>query len=943
MLAQGDARAKKGDLGGALAAYRRALATDARSPEACRRLASLYAQLRLPAEGLEVSCRLLELQPSDRFAAVSKADMLESLGRVDEAYATLKPLIGPEERDPHAATVFARVCERLDPPRDEALPLMARLAADSSAAPRARVKALWSLVHTLDALGRYDEAFARALELKALEASAGIARPPQARERLDAAIAAYTPERFARLPRASNRSQLPLFVVGMLRSGTTLVEQILASHPEVHGAGELTEIASLAMRKLAAHGPYPACLDALSAAHLDQMAEEHLATLRKLAPKASRVVDKMPTNYDHLGLIELLFPASRIIHCRRDPLDNCLSLFYLPDTSNTESLEAVAGSYLRYERIMRHWRPLLRLPVFEMRYEELVADPERKVRELLEFCGLPWNDACLEFHRSGRYSRNFSYHQVRKPIYARSVGRHLHYAKHLAPLAKALARGAERPSAAAAPVTSAVAHFERARALGDKGDKAEAEVEYRRAIAADPRLAQAHNNLGNLLVGLGRFQEAAACLRTALEIKPDYPLALYNLGNALKPAGRSAEAIEAYERALALRPDYPECLNNYGNALKDLDRYDEAIAALRQAVALKPAFPEALHNLATALGELGRVDESNALFREALAAAPELADAQFGLSMGLLLKGEYAEGWKYYEARWRWGDFPGRKTQLAGPMWQGEPFPGKTLHLYFEQGMGDTLQCLRYVPLAAARGGKVVLEVNRAMRRLCAPLGRWAQVITGGERRPPYDLQCPMQSLPLAFGTTLDTIPADVPYLHAEPALVAKWRSRIGAGRGLKVGLVWAGNPLQKSEPKRGIGLERCLPLFGVPGVRWYSLMVSERAADIALAPPGAICDLSSELTDFAETAAVIANLDLVISTDTSVAHLAGALAAPTWVLLRHVPDWRWHLGRDDCPWYPAGMRLFRQPRIDDWDGVVGAVKAALAERAAALRPESTS
>src|SRR5690349_16636692 len=300
LLAKGDALAKKGDIGGALAAYRRLLAADPRSAEACRRIALVCAQLRLPAEGLQAANRLLELKPRDRFASVSKAEMLESLGRVDEAYAQIKPLVGREERDPHAVTVFARVCERLDPPRDEALPFAARLAADGKVAPKVRVKALWSMVHTLDALERYDEAFARALELKALEASAGIGRPPQARERLDVAIKAYTPDRVARLPRGSDRSQVPVFVVGMLRSGTTLVEQILASHPEVHGAGELIEIAAIAMRKLPARQPYPACLDALDRARVDELAGEYLALLHRIAPKAKRVVDKMPTNYDHL-------------------------------------------------------------------------------------------------------------------------------------------------------------------------------------------------------------------------------------------------------------------------------------------------------------------------------------------------------------------------------------------------------------------------------------------------------------------------------------------------------------------------------------------------------------------------------------------------------------------------------------------------------------------
>jgi Tfp pilus assembly protein PilF len=476
-------------------------------------------------------------------------------------------------------------------------------------------------------------------------------------------------------------------------------------------------------------------------------------------------------------------------------------------------------------------------------------------------------------------------------------------------------------------------HFVRAAQLAKDGRVAEAIEAYQRGLAAQPDFAPARNNLGNLLTGSGRTDEAIVELRRAIELDPGYALAHYNLGNALRRAGQQAEGIASYRKALELRPQYPEALNNLGNALNEADRLPEAAEVLERAVAARPGFGEALNNLATVQKELGLIEESLDNFARAVSAAPQLADASFGYALALLLAGRYREGWQHYESRWACNEFTGRRRHLTDPLWRGENFAGKTLLVYFEQGFGDTLQLLRYLPMVAARGGKVVLEVQRPLLRLCAGYTRWAQLIAGGEPRPRYDLQCPLLSLPLAFDTTLESIPREVPYLQPDPWLVAKWRERLATARpGLRVGLVWAGNPKQKSEPKRGIGLEPCLPLFSLPGVRWFGLQVGERAGDVVMAPPGSIRDLSPELTDFAETAAAIANLDLVISSDTAVVHLAGALGHPTWALLRFSPDWRWHLGRDDCPWYPA-MRLFRQPRRDDWPAVIAAVRGALAER----------
>jgi tetratricopeptide (TPR) repeat protein len=437
-LALGEALAARGDRAGAAEAYQQALAADAGSILACRKLAVLYAELGRIPEALEMSRRLLRAQPADAFARAHAASMLEGLGRLEEAYELVAPLVRAGNADAFAVTTYGRICQRLEPPRDEALPLLERFAADPGVPARRRVKLLWVLVHSYDALGRYDEAFARARTLKALECSASIARPPVPQAEIDAAIESYTAERLARLPRASRRSSLPVFIVGMMRSGTTLAEQIIGAHPDAYGAGELVDITSIAMRALPAARPYPDCLDALDQAGVDAHARAYEARLRARAPEAKRVVDKMMGNFQHLGLISLLCPSAPVIHCRRHPLDTCLSLYFLPDASDTGTLEAVGRAYVRYRRIMARWRALLELRMLELGYEALIAEPERTARELVQFCGLAWDARCLEFHRAPRIATTFSYHQVRKPLYDRSVGRYRNYEKHLGPLVEAL-------------------------------------------------------------------------------------------------------------------------------------------------------------------------------------------------------------------------------------------------------------------------------------------------------------------------------------------------------------------------------------------------------------------------------------------------------------------------------------------------------------------------
>jgi hypothetical protein len=301
----------------------------------------------------------------------------------------------------------------------------------------------------------------------------------------------------------------------------------------------------------------------------------------------------------------------------------------------------------------------------------------------------------------------------------------------------------------------------------------------------------------------------------------------------------------------------------------------------------------------------------------------------------LLVLGHLSEGFVKYEWRWKLGTLVPRGFPV--PLWNGEDCAGRTIMLHGEQGYGDTIQGLRYVPMVAARRARVILEVPQPLLRLATSVSGITELVAAGQTLPRFDLACPLLSLPRAFATTLETIPADVPYLAAPAEALTQWRERL-AGPEFKVGFAWAGSKLHRSDAQRTIDIETLAPLLELEGVRWFSLQVGERAADLARLPEGFVIDLAPQLTDFAETAAAIAHLDLVITVDTAVAHVAGALARPAWVMLRSRPDWRWLLDRADSPWYPT-LRLFRQSERGDWDEVVPRVREALQELVTSARP----
>jgi tetratricopeptide (TPR) repeat protein len=445
------------------------------------------------------------------------------------------------------------------------------------------------------------------------------------------------------------------------------------------------------------------------------------------------------------------------------------------------------------------------------------------------------------------------------------------------------------------------------------------------ALKVNSNSSDALSNLGLALHATGRYDEAISSYRHALDLAPDHPEILYNLGNARLALDDVDDALSNYDHVLAIAPGHVGALVNRGNALLRLNRPAEAMASYDVALAALPGHPQILTNRGHALRRLDRPVEAMADFKAALVAAPEFAEAHFEAAMTQLSIGDFDAGWKAYEWRWKTGAFARHPPRPKAPLWLGDtPVSGKTILLHAEQGFGDTLQFIRYAPLLAGQGAKVTCEVQPELQPLLSGNFMLKDItfIAAGEPRPAFDLHCPLLSLPLAFGTLPGTIPAAVPYLAAPAERQAYWRDRLPPGR-LRAGFVWSGQSSHKNDGNRSIALSRLSALFENPQVRCFSLQRDLRDADAKdLADLPNLVHLGDDLRDFADTAAIIALLDVVVSVDTAVAHLAGALGKPVMILLPYAADFRWMRDRDDSPWYP-GARLYRQPAFGDWDSAI--------------------
>jgi tetratricopeptide (TPR) repeat protein len=452
-----------------------------------------------------------------------------------------------------------------------------------------------------------------------------------------------------------------------------------------------------------------------------------------------------------------------------------------------------------------------------------------------------------------------------------------------------------------------------------------------RAVKADPKDAEAHANLGNALAQTGRTEAACTVYQRANELCADNAAILSNLGIVLKDLGRFDAAVAACRRAIELAPDFPDGYCNLANVLSKTGHFDQAVVSYEKAISLRPNYVNARVGLGIALREKGELDRSIACYEHAIQLNPNSAEAHFNLSRALLSRGDYSRGWAEYEWRARCKDNPKPPT-FAQPAWNGEPIREKTILLHCEQGYGDALQFVRYVPLVAKLGARVILHCPPEVESLVRSVSGVEQVVTGAAL-PPFDLHRSLMSLPLLFSTTSDSIPATVPYLSVDDLRLEKWRPKLQSGDGhLKVGLAWAGNPKFDGDRTRSITLSHLAPLASIKSATFHSLQKGAAGAQTGTPPAGMeLIDLAPDLNEFADTAAAMSFLDLIVTTDTSVPHLAGALGRPVWLMLEYVPDWRWLLVREDSPWYPS-MRLFRQPSPGDWRSVINRVVDSLGE-----------
>lgn len=477
---------------------------------------------------------------------------------------------------------------------------------------------------------------------------------------------------------------------------------------------------------------------------------------------------------------------------------------------------------------------------------------------------------------------------------------------------------------------NAHAYYNLGNTFRKKGQQEEAISSFQKAVQLNPLFVDAYYNLGIAFQDNKQFNEAIASYLKASQLDPRLSHVWYNLGNAYRDNKQFGEAITSYLKALELNPSFVESYINLAGAFRDNGQLDEAVSYSEKALRLKPSLPAAYVNLGTALQDKGHLDEAITCYRKALQFNPDLAEAHWNMSLVFLILGDYKEGWKEHMWRWKLKDY--MRYGFSQPLWDGFDISGASVLLHDEQGFGDAIQLIRYAPLVAERCSKVIIWCKKELKTLLRNVPGVYGVIGRGEDLPDFDAHCPLLNLPLIFNTTLESIPTKIPYITADSILVRRWRDRIESDSSrLKVGLVWATGEGELSKIK-SFPLDAFSEFARVRNVSFYSLQKGTEAEQAKNPPKGMkLIDYMGEIDDFADTAALIENLDLVISADTAAAHLAGALGKPVWTLIPAVPIWQWMLEREDSPWY-ATMRLFRQHSLGEWNSVITRVSEELAK-----------
>lgn len=888
----------------AITAYRKAVKINPNHGYAWNNLGSALEAQDNKKAALAAYEAAVAINPKHAEAQNNCGAIYSELGKLDEACASFNAAIGVNPAFVEAHYNLSSLKKYT--PEDPHLEFLENIFAHrENLSTHARIRYAFAMGKALDDIGRYDQAFSAYQEGNRLQHSILPVDEVAADALVDNILRVFTSSFFEE--RKSwigkvNKKLTPIFIVGMPRSGTTLLEQILSTHQSVYGAGELVDLNDViqdAIKDVLSDSyaqPFITGVELLTEQQIKSIGKNYLERIWKLSPKSIFITDKMPANFFYIGLIYLALPGAKVIHAMRDPMDSCFSCYSRLFNDTMEfayDLDSLGLYYKRYMTLMAHWRSVLPANfILDVSYEELVKDTEGQARRILEYVGLPWDDKCLEFYKNERLVKTASITQVRKPIYKSSVARWKHFKKHLQPLLNHVSQYRN----------SSEDDVEQVQSLGQEAAQSKLDSSELQ-VSIKPIIEQALS-----LQGQGQHQVAIELLTKQIplfESDANLPVLLHLLGISLYRLNRFPDAQQAYEKTLSLQSNFPSALNSYGFLLQDI----------------------------------GKLNEARAAFQRALELAPEMAMARLNLGMVQLKLGDFENGLDNYEARWTgsaessMGTFA--KPDCPLPLWGGEDVgDDKSLLIITEQGFGDTFQFVRYLPQLAKRFRKIAFACSMPTLRLME--WSFSDSLTLLTHLPKdygtWDYQCSLMSLPRLCKTRIDTIPQNTPYLKVPTPVKLHWKERLDAvtGSKLKIGIAWAGRAVHQYDSRRSMNFEMILPLLELPNIAWVSL---QKWAPQEARPqiPQSIqwIDWTEELNDFGDTAALVENLDLVITIDSSMVHLAGALNKPVWMMNRFDSEWRWFSGREDSPWYPS-LRIFNQVSFGDWGGVVKDVRNAL-------------
>lgn len=759
------------------------------------------------------------------------------------------------------------------------------LSKQSQLSKHARIRYYFAFAKALDDVGNYDEAFSAYEHANALEFSNHQLDERKSDELVESIIKVFNSDFFAKRSTWQSTKKSPIFIVGMPRSGTSLLEQILATNPSIYGAGELGDLNEIVSDRTHASESKFFTQEVIHLSENDMalIGNEYCKKVWDLSPESDFIVDKMPANFFYLGLIYLAIPNAKIIHAMRDPMDSCFSCYsrlFNETMGFAYNQESLGKYYVRYMKLMNHWREVLPKDfILDLSYEDLVADIEGQSKRILNFIGVPWDPSYLEFYKNKRTVKTASVVQVRQPIYKTSVARWRHFARHLRPLYEIV-----------------------------KNYRSSEELEY--IFQNNEPL-----NAANIMEPTSALHKDIIDRTIALQGNGDHEGLLHYL--------------QGYGQ---LVDQSPMLLHLKGISLYRLDRFNEGLACYKKALDLRPQFPLALNSLGFLLQDIGMMDEAKNAFEQALQLAPDFSMARLNLALAQLKLGDWEAGWENYESRWTGSAETAnpsfKKPELPLPQWEGQlNTENQSLLVITEQGFGDTFQFARYLRLVSNRFKRVgfvcsnpthrVLEWSFGddivlMNRMSDSLSLW-------------DWYSPLMSLPRAMKTRVHSIPAAQPFFSVPLATKNYWGEKVSrrSPNRLRVGIAWAGRKTHQYDARRSISLDALLPLLKQPHISWFSLQkwgVDEAPPTL---PHGIDwIDWTAELIDFGDTAALLSNLDLIISIDSSMVHLAGCLGRPVWMLNRFDSEWRWLGSRVDSPWYPT-LKIFNQPSFGDWKAVI--------------------